>query len=85
MLCAGPILILFTFSPLMPCTGQQFSVLMFAHFLSAFFYDTSQKITPHQKKQNYAKFELFLFYSVTIFYNTIIAIVSIFFSHPSYE
>ena len=39
---------LFTFSPLMTCTRQQFAVLVFAHLLSSFFDHTAQLITPRQ-------------------------------------
>jgi hypothetical protein len=74
---------LFTLASLMSRASQQFSVLMFAHFLSAFFYDTSQKITPHHKKYTYVKFEpVFYNYSVTILHSTLISIMSIIFSRP---
>jgi hypothetical protein len=36
---------LFALSSLMPCAGQEFSVLVFSHFFSSFFYDTAQQIT----------------------------------------
>lgn len=33
------------FAALMPCSGQQLAMFMFAHFFLSFFNDTAQKIT----------------------------------------
>jgi hypothetical protein len=37
---------LFTLPSLVARLGQKFSVFMLSHFLSAFFYDTAQYLTP---------------------------------------
>jgi hypothetical protein len=37
---------LFAFSSLMPRTGQEFSMLVFAHFLAPFLDYATQQITP---------------------------------------
>jgi hypothetical protein len=37
---------LFALSSLVARLGQKFSVFVFSHFLSAFFYDTTQWLTP---------------------------------------